>query len=152
MKNTTRTFLYIALAYLLFFLLFTSCTEYETIHQSPCDGTCDTQYSIVYENQVISQNSSGYFEIPFNGLNYFQVVGTLTELNEQYIVNGVPLIQAKFGLPKETSVTFNKYYSTSYMYCVLTTNYLRTGHVHAGSVITDFTSVITISSKLTTNR
>ena len=96
MKNSTRTFLYIALAYFLFFLLFTSCTEYETIHQSPCDGTCDTQYSIVYENQIISQNSSGYFEIPFNGLNYFQVVGTLTELNEQYIVNGVPLIQAKF--------------------------------------------------------
>ena len=72
MKNSTRTFIYIALIYLLV-LLVTSCTKQETIHQSPCDGNCDTYYDVVYENQIISPNSNGYYEIDWNGLNYFKL-------------------------------------------------------------------------------
>ena len=94
MKNSTRTFLYIALIYLLF-LLVTSCTK-QSIHQSPCDGNCDTYYDVVYENQIISPNSNGYYEIDWNGLNYFQIKGRLTPLNNQYVINDVPLVEAKF--------------------------------------------------------
>ena len=95
MKNSTRTFIYIALIYLLV-LLVTSCTKQETIHQSPCDGNCDTYYDVVYENQIINPNSNGYYEVDWNGLNYFQIKGRLTPLNDQYIINDVPLIEAKF--------------------------------------------------------
>ena len=94
MKNSTRTFLYIALIYLLV-LLVTSCTK-QSIHQSPCDGNCDTYYDVVYENQIISPNSNGYYEIDWNGLNYFQIKGRLTPLNNQYVINDVPLVEAKF--------------------------------------------------------
>lgn len=96
MKNSTRTFLYIALAYFLFFLLFTSCSRYETIHQSLCDGTCDTQYEVIYKGQSISPNPNGFYEIQWDGLNYFQIEGQLSELNDQYVINGVPLIEANF--------------------------------------------------------
>ena len=72
-----------------------SCTK-QTIHQSPCDGNCDTHYDVIYENQIISPNSNGYYEVDYSGLNYFQVKGRLTPVNNQYVVNGVPLVEAKF--------------------------------------------------------
>tara|TARA_R100001163_G_scaffold54998_1_gene42373 strand:+ start:1261 stop:1956 length:696 start_codon:yes stop_codon:yes gene_type:complete len=95
MKNSTRTLLYIALIYF-FILLLASCTKQEIIHQSPCDGNCGTYFDVVYENQVLTPNSNGYFEVDFNGLEYFQIKGQLTPLNEQYVINDVPMIESKF--------------------------------------------------------
>ena len=45
MKNSTRTLLYIALIYFLILLL-SSCTKKEPIHQSRCNGNCDTYYDV----------------------------------------------------------------------------------------------------------
>ena len=42
-------------------LLLASCTTQEIIHQSPCDGNCGTYFDVVYENQVLTPNSNGYF-------------------------------------------------------------------------------------------
>ena len=95
MKNSTKTLLYIALIYFLI-LLFSSCTKQETIHQSPCNGNCDAQYGVIYKGQPIFPNSNGFYEIQWDGLNYFQIKGQLSELNDQYVINGVPLIQANF--------------------------------------------------------
>ena len=93
MKDSTKTFLIIALVFFSILLL-ASCQK-ETIYPSLCNGDCNTYYTVVYENQEITSNN-GYYEIPWNGLNYFQVKGQLTELNNQYVINGVPLIQANF--------------------------------------------------------
>ena len=79
----------------LLLLLAPSCKKV-TINQSPCNGNCDSNYGVVYKNQPIFINSNGYHEIEWDGLNYFQIKGQLTPLNEQYIINGEPLIEAKF--------------------------------------------------------
>jgi hypothetical protein len=94
MKDSVKTFLIIALAFFSI-LLFASC-EKETIHQTPCNGNCGTNYIVVYENQEIYPNSNGYYEVPWNGLEYFQVKGQLTEVNNDYVINDVPQVEAKF--------------------------------------------------------
>ena len=99
MKNLSKTFLHrILLLILIYFLiiLLASCTKEETIHQTPCDGNCGTNYTIVYENQEIFPNPNGHYEIPWNGLEYFQIKGNLTPVNSDYIINGVPMVEAKF--------------------------------------------------------
>ena len=95
--DLVKTFLYFCLGLFLILLVssITSCTK-QSIHQSPCDGNCDTYYDVVYENQIINPNSNGYYEIDWNGLNYFQIKGRLTPLNNQYVINDVPLVEAKF--------------------------------------------------------
>lgn len=94
MKDIIKTVL-LFLALILSLIFAPSCTK-QTIHQSPCDGNCGTNYIVVYKNQEILPNSNGYYKIQWDGLNYFQIKGQLTELNDQYIVNGEPLIEAKF--------------------------------------------------------
>ena len=83
------------------FILFTilstfSCTKEEYLYPSLCDGNCNTNYTVIYENQLIPQNSNGYYEIPWNGLGYFQIKGLTSELNEYYVTNGVPMMGTKF--------------------------------------------------------
>ena len=73
-----------------------SCTKYEIIYPAPCDGNCDANFTIIYEGIMDSIDNNGYYVIEFNGLNYFQVKGQLSELNEQYVINDVPLIETKF--------------------------------------------------------
>ena len=76
--------------------LFSSCVKEETIHQTPCDGNCDASFIVIYKNQEIFPNINGHYEIEWDGLNYFQIKGLLTPLNNQYVVNDVPLISTKF--------------------------------------------------------
>ena len=95
MKDANKTI--IALIILAIVLIFTpSCTK-ETIHQKVCiGGNCGANYIVVYKNQEIIPNGNGHYEIDWDGLNYFQIKGQLTELNEQYVINGIPLVQANF--------------------------------------------------------
>ena len=72
-----------------FFSLF-SCTK-ETIYPTPCNGDCETSWEVVYKNQFVSPNNNGYYEIQWDDLDYFQIQGSLTPLNDEYVVNGVPL-------------------------------------------------------------
>ncbi len=96
MKDSIKTLLYIALG-LYITLLFSSCIKEETIYPLPCgSGGCGTQFDVIYENQTVNISNNGYYEIDWNGLNYFQIKGQLTELNDQYVINGEPLIETKF--------------------------------------------------------
>jgi hypothetical protein len=94
MKKSTKTFFVFVFVFYLLVIL-SSCTK-QTIHQSPCNGNCDGNYEVIYQGIPISPNSNGYYEIDWNGLNYFQIEGNLTPLNDQYVINGVPLIEANF--------------------------------------------------------
>ena len=94
-----------------------SCTKYETIYPTPCDGNCDANFTIIYEGIMDSIDNNGYYVIEFNGLNYFQVKGQLSELNEQYVVNDVPLIETKFD--SDYWVVFDSIYFTTPMYSYL---------------------------------
>ena len=73
-----------------------SCKKSENDYPLPCIGDCTTNYKVVYLGDTLTQNQSGIWEIEYAGLNYFQVSGKLSELNERYVVNGVPLIEANF--------------------------------------------------------
>ena len=77
-------------------LIVFSCAKEENYYPPLCDGNCQTNYTVVYQNQLITPNSNGYYEIQWNGLGYFQVIGTLSELDEYYVTNGVPLVEARF--------------------------------------------------------
>ena len=83
----------------IFFLLIIlfSCNKENDNYPYPCkNGNCYTQYKIVYMGDTISQDSNGYWEIEYNGLNYFQLNGNLPALNERYVINEVPLMAANF--------------------------------------------------------
>ena len=77
-----------------FFSLF-SCTK-ETIYPTPCNGDCETSWEVVYKNQFVSPNNNGYYEIQWDDLDYFQIQGSLTPLNDEYVINGVPLVESSF--------------------------------------------------------
>jgi len=76
-------------------LVFVSCTK-EEFYPSPCLGDCETSYEVIYKNQIMYPDNNGYYEVEWDNLNYFQVSGYLTPLNDEYIINGVPLVEAKF--------------------------------------------------------
>ena len=115
MKESIKTIV-LFLGLILSLIFAPSCTK-QSIHQSPCSGDCNAVYTIVYQNQEIYPNNNGYYEVEFNGLNYFQVKGQLSELNEQYIVNGVPLVEANFD--SDYWVILDNVYFTTPMYSYL---------------------------------
>ena len=53
------------------------------------------RYRVLYKNQPVSINN-GYYEITWDDLDYFQIEGNLSTLNDQYVINDVPLIEANF--------------------------------------------------------
>lgn len=95
MKSSTKSLL-VFFILVVILLLHPSCTKQETIHQDLCSGGCYANYEVTYKGQVIQPNSNGFYEIQWDGLNYFKIEGQLSELNDQYVINGVPLIQANF--------------------------------------------------------
>jgi hypothetical protein len=80
---------------LVFALFIISCTK-EVLDPPACLGNCEAEYTILYKLDTITPNSSGYYEIEWKGLNYFQIKGELSELDPQYVINGVPLVSASF--------------------------------------------------------
>ena len=96
MKESVKTIL-LFLGLILSLIFAPSCTKQETIHQSVCiNGNCDATHIVVYKNQEILPNINGHYEIEWDGLNYFQVKGVLTPMNDQYVINGIPLIETKY--------------------------------------------------------
>ena len=95
MKESIKTTL-LFLGLILSLIFAPSCTK-ETIHQDVCvNGNCDANYIVVYKNQEILPNINGHFEIDWDGLNYFQIKGALTPMNDQYVINGIPLVETRF--------------------------------------------------------
>jgi hypothetical protein len=84
-------------------LAFISCTK-EEIYPTPCNGDCETSYEVIYKNQTLYPNN-GYYEVEWDDLNYFQISGYLTPLNDQYVINDVPLVEAKFDMDSLTFQT-----------------------------------------------
>tara|TARA_B100001094_G_C18110889_1_gene761079 strand:- start:455 stop:1186 length:732 start_codon:yes stop_codon:yes gene_type:complete len=76
-------------------ILLSSCTK-ENIDLTPCMGDCETSYEVIYKNQLLVPNIDNFYEVEWDNLNYFQISGYLTPLNEEYEINNVPLIEARF--------------------------------------------------------
>ena len=78
-------------------IIFISCNKVNSDYPHPClFENCSTDFNLVYLGDTLSQNSNGYWEIDYAGLNYFQIYGKLSELNDRYVINNVPLTEANF--------------------------------------------------------
>ena len=88
MKESTKTIL-LFLVLILTLIFAPSCTKYSKVFPTLCDGNCDANYTVLYKNQLIQPNTNGHYEIQWDGLNYFQIKGSLTELREDYVINKI---------------------------------------------------------------
>ena len=97
-------------------VLLISCKKQE-IKPYPClDGTCETSFWIEGPSQG-KIDINGYTHIKWAGANYFSIKGKLAELNPEYVVNGVPLIETTFD--SDYWVLFDTIKFTTPMYSVL---------------------------------
>ena len=96
-----------------------SCTKYDPIYPDVCiTGDCESQFIVIYENQEILPNANGHYEVEWNGLEYFQVKGQLSQLNDDYCnADGIPFIETKFD--SDYWVVFENLYFTTPMYSYL---------------------------------
>ncbi len=78
--------------------LFLACTPEKKFETVVCtDGLCDAKFVIdVAQNPGSYQDASGLWHVKYSGLSYFRIKGNTSELNSNYIVNGVPLIETAF--------------------------------------------------------
>ena len=76
-------------------LLFASCKK-EEFDAPACPGGCSASHGIFYKSGEIDIDADGFYRIKWDGLNYFQVKGDLSELSPQYVINKVPLIEANY--------------------------------------------------------
>lgn len=91
-KNLICLIISYVLAILIIMLLFSGCKK-KNIEYHPCvDNTCITKFWV--DGGTIDKN--GYIHIKWVGQGYFTVIGELTKLNEQYVINGIPLIETLF--------------------------------------------------------
>ena len=76
-------------------LFFISC-EKEKFYPPACPGGCFTNHEIIYKNDTINIDGDGFYRIKWDGLNYFQIKGDLPDLDPQYVINKVPLIESRY--------------------------------------------------------
>jgi len=79
---------------LIIIIFFSACSE-EEIRPYPCiDGSCDALFFIDKQVQPDAYlDNNGFWHIEFYGPKYFTLRGELDELDEGYVINGVPLIE-----------------------------------------------------------
>ena len=81
--------------YFLISLFFLGCEE-DRYYPYPCkDGKCDSVF-FVDEPKNSRLDENGYWRVPYQGLKYFTVKGQVDELQDDYVVNGVPLVETVF--------------------------------------------------------
>ena len=97
MKESIKTIL-LFLALILSLIFAPSCTKVEPIQGSPClDGDCNSTFQVKYKNQIITPNINGEYNITWEGLNYFQIVGQLEKMEGEYThINGIPQIDCMY--------------------------------------------------------
>ena len=81
-------------------LIFTSCAEEHDDNYYPhacVDQHCDSVFFVDPEVQPGSYlDNNGYWHIEYRGFKYFTIKGELDELNDEYVVNDVPLVETAF--------------------------------------------------------
>ena len=86
---------------LLVFLLgisFISCSPEDLRDNCPCvDGNCDAAFYIdAVQNPGSYQDPQGVWHVKWSGLHYFRIKGQTDQLDSEYVVNGVPLIETGY--------------------------------------------------------
>jgi hypothetical protein len=86
------------LIYIILISFFWACSPEELISPYPClNGDCNVEFAIdPLVSPGVYQDTNGYWHITHQGIQYFTLKGTTSELHPDYIVNGVPLIETIF--------------------------------------------------------
>lgn len=77
----------------LFAAVVLSSCEKEEFYPEPC---IDCQIQIQVDTNVSPgtyTDANGYVHVPHNGLTYFTVESVMSEIDDAYVVNGVPLVE-----------------------------------------------------------
>jgi hypothetical protein len=74
--------------------LLAGCSK-EGVTPYPClDGDCNINFEIdPLVSPGVYEDENGYFHIEHQGYNYFTIQGQLDELHDDYVVNGIPLLE-----------------------------------------------------------
>ena len=85
------------LLYIFSILFLASCSK-EELNPYPClDGNCNVGFWIDKTVQPDTyQDENGFWHIRHWGPNYFTIKGDIDQLNEEYVVNDVPLVETTF--------------------------------------------------------
>ena len=77
-------------------IFLSSCEkELDYYYPYPCeDGNCDSVFYIDQVNAYLDEN--GYWHTEFFGPRYFTVAGKLDQLDDEYVVNEVPLVEVAY--------------------------------------------------------
>ena len=97
MKKITDYLVVIFLIVLL--VLLSSCSkDWDELDAYPCqDGNCNVEFWIDELVQPdVYEDENGYYHIKHWGPNYFTIKGKVDKLNEQYEINGVPLVEVRY--------------------------------------------------------
>ena len=83
------------LIYLICFLFIISCKD-KGIY--PCvDNNCTGTFWVdTFGGKTAYLDNNNFWHVKYIGLNYFQIKGKLSELNSEYVINGVPLIETDY--------------------------------------------------------
>lgn len=79
-------------------LSFVFCDRNQKEDPFPCiDGICNTEFVIdSISTPGAKIHPDGYWRVKYQDLNYFTIRGKVSELDSQYVLNGVPLIETSF--------------------------------------------------------
>jgi len=74
--------------------LFLSCEK--DIHEiAPC-SPCNTSFIVNTTQHPNTTFDGEYWHLEFSGLEYFQIIGNISEVDSRYVINGVPLVRTEF--------------------------------------------------------
>jgi len=111
-------------------LFFSSCKK-ESITEEVCPGGCNSSFTVTSPNASLQPD--GYWHIPHNGPNYFTIEGQLSELNPEYVINGVPLIETNFDSDYWVLFDSIQYITPMYSYLGWYSNNQFTTPINIGS-------------------
>ena len=77
---------------------FWACSPEELPSPYPCiNGDCEAEFTINPLSQPNAyQDMNGYWHIQHMGINYFTIDGELDRLHDDYVINGVPLVEVGY--------------------------------------------------------
>jgi hypothetical protein len=72
-----------------------SCEEPAKIYPEPCID-CTVEWTIDTIQHAGTYFDGEFWNVPYSGMQYFQVIGQTDSLHSDYIINGIPLIEVVF--------------------------------------------------------
>jgi hypothetical protein len=80
-----------------FIFVFVSCTIDPVLTSACADGNCDGRFWVdTSVNPGSYQDTQGVWHVKFSGRTYFTLKGSTDELTQEYVVNGVPLMETAY--------------------------------------------------------